>query len=112
VLFERIAGWFITFNIFALSGIFFRSPDIVTAGEYAQGLTALSLTAEHTTPFVVLLIVVSVGLQFLRTDLVSKASALMRDCGPLRLGAALGGALLAIEMIGPSGVAPFIYFQF
>jgi hypothetical protein len=36
----------------------------------------------------------------------------MEAHGPVALGLLLGGGILAIEMIGPGGIAPFIYFQF
>lgn len=110
--FSRFSGWFITINVFALAAIFFRAPDIVVAKEYLVALSNFSLNAEKFTPFVALLIAGSIAAQFLPADTVFRQAKRLESRSPLVLGLLLGGGLLSIEMMGPKGVAPFIYFQF
>ncbi len=105
-------GWFLTFHMFALTSIFFRAPDMTIAYEYWAGLAALTSQMQLWTPLVVGLIVGSVAVQFLPGDLPSRIAKATAHRGALQTGAALGAGLLAVEFLGPSGVAPFIYFQF
>ena len=105
-------GWLLTFNTFALSGIFFRAPEFSLAIDYFHRLLSFSPGVEKCTPFVVLLVASSVAAQFLPGDMVSRMARRVEMLGPVALGLVLGGGILAIEMIGPGGIAPFIYFQF
>lgn len=105
-------GWFITINLFALTSVFFRAPDLATVQAYFTGLAQFTLNPEKFTPFVALLIAGSVGAQFLPSDTLRLQAVKFRDLRPLTAGLLLGIGLLTIEMIGPKGVAPFIYFQF
>jgi D-alanyl-lipoteichoic acid acyltransferase DltB (MBOAT superfamily) len=105
-------GWFVTFNVFALAGIFFRAPELSLAMDYFGRLLSFTAGLEKCTPFVALLIAFSVATQFLPGDLVPRLARRTQALGPVALGLALGGGILAIEMIGPGGIAPFIYFQF
>jgi hypothetical protein len=105
-------GWLITFNTFALSGIFFRAPELSLAIDYFHRLLSFAPGVEKCTPFVALLVASSVAAQFLPGDMVSRMARRVEGLGPVALGLVLGGGILAIEMIGPGGIAPFIYFQF
>jgi D-alanyl-lipoteichoic acid acyltransferase DltB (MBOAT superfamily) len=105
-------GWFVTFNAFALAGIFFRAPDVSLATDYFRSLLSISAGLEKCTPFVALLIAFSVATQFLPGDLLTRLARTVEARGAVVLGLMLGGGILAIEMIGPGGIAPFIYFQF
>lgn len=105
-------GWFVTLNLFALTSIFFRAADMETVGAFFGGLAQFSLTVEVFTPFVALLLFGSLAVQFLPANILRTRAFQLEGLRPLAAGAALGIALLTIEMIGPDGVAPFIYFQF
>jgi alginate O-acetyltransferase complex protein AlgI len=105
-------GWLITFNTFALAGILFRAPDLALATGYFGNLLSFSTGVEKCTPFVALLIALSVAAQFLPGDLLTRLAHRLQGIGPIVLGLLLGGGILAIETIGPGGIAPFIYFQF
>jgi D-alanyl-lipoteichoic acid acyltransferase DltB (MBOAT superfamily) len=105
-------GWLVTFNTFALAGIFFRAPELSLAIDYFGSLLSFSAGLEKCTPFAAFLIVFSVATQFLPGDLVTRLARKVEARGPVALGLMLGGGILAIEMIGPGGIAPFIYFQF
>jgi alginate O-acetyltransferase complex protein AlgI len=105
-------GWFVTFNAFALSAVFFRANDMRVVEDFYTGLAAFKSGAALWSPFVILLITGSVAAQFMPGDLPERVAHRSRKLGPLAAGAALGCGLLVIEMLGPTGVAPFIYFQF
>jgi len=105
-------GWFITFNAFAITGVFFRASNMTVVSDFYSGMLAMTAGIEKLTPFVALLIVGSVAVQFLPNDLPQRAGRLLARRGPVEVGLAFGCALLAIEMLAPTGVAPFIYFQF
>ena len=111
--FVTAGRWFVTFHVVCLAWIFFRAPDVGLAfdviGRIVAGGTGSSSVIS------VLLVAVVVGM--IATQLV-----------PARLGAGLGDrfaampvvvqslslalVLTAIDVFGPVGVAPFIYFQF
>jgi len=105
-------GWFITINLFALTSIFFRAADMATVSAYFSGLMQFTMTPELFTPFVALLIGASIAVQFLPSGTIRMRSLQFSALRPVTAGLLLGGGLLTMEMIGPDGVAPFIYFQF
>jgi len=107
-----IAGWLITFHLFTLAAIFFRSPNLDIALGYFTGMFAFRGGAELLTPFLLLLTAGSVAAQFLPGNKIERFADKACDWPVPVLGMMLGGGLLLIEMIGPEGVAPFIYFQF
>jgi D-alanyl-lipoteichoic acid acyltransferase DltB (MBOAT superfamily) len=106
------AGWLVTFHLFTLAAIFFRSPNLEAVGDYYAQMFSFNGGAELLTPFVLALTVGSVAVQFLPGNKIERFAEKSRDWSALTLGLMLGFGLLAIEMIGPEGVAPFIYFQF
>jgi alginate O-acetyltransferase complex protein AlgI len=106
------AGWFITFHLFTLAAIFFRSPDLDTATRYFNKMFAFTGEVELFTPFLLLLTAGAVAVQFLSGEGLQRVAERMRGLPAPALGLVLGGALLGIDFIGPDGVAPFVYFQF
>ena len=107
-----VIGWLITFHLFTLSAIFFRSPELDTALNYYAAMFAFHGGAQLLTPFLLLLTAGSMALQFLPGNGIDKLAEKTRDLPAPLLGLVFGGGLLLIEMIGPRGIAPFIYFQF
>jgi D-alanyl-lipoteichoic acid acyltransferase DltB (MBOAT superfamily) len=105
-------GWFITFHVFTAAAIFFRSPELAIALDYFRAISAFHGGAQLLTPFLLALTVGAVAVHFMPGNGIEKMAGLMRDWPAVALGLVLGFGLLAIEMIGPEGVAPFIYFQF
>jgi alginate O-acetyltransferase complex protein AlgI len=106
------AGWFVTFHVFSLAAIFFRSPDIELAWDYIDAMLELSPGLEYVTPFLLLLVAGSVALQFLPADAHERAAKAASHFPVPIAGLLFGLALLLIEFAGPRGVAPFIYYQF
>lgn len=107
-----IVGWLITFHLFTLAAIFFRSPELDTALEFFATMFSFQGGADLLTPFLFLLTAGAVAVQFLPGRGIERFAEKAADWPALALGLMLGGGLLLIEMIGPTGVAPFIYFQF
>lgn len=107
-----VIGWLVTINLFAITGVFFRAADISIVEDFYAGLLAMSFDAEKFTPFVALLIGGSLVAQFIRTETLVQLGERVHDLRPVTLGLLIGAGLVAMEMLGPRGVAPFIYFQF
>jgi D-alanyl-lipoteichoic acid acyltransferase DltB (MBOAT superfamily) len=107
-----IVGWLITFHLFTLSAIFFRSPHLDVALDYFRAMFAFEGGAKLFTPFLLVLTAGAVAMQFLPGNKIERFAERSRDWPAAALGLMLGVGLLLIEMIGPEGVAPFIYFQF
>ena len=105
-------GWLITINMFAITGVFFRAADISVVQEFYAGLLAMSFDVEKFTPFVALLVGGSLAAQFIRTETLVQLGGRVEGARPVTLGLLFGAGLVAMEMLGPRGVAPFIYFQF
>jgi D-alanyl-lipoteichoic acid acyltransferase DltB (MBOAT superfamily) len=107
-----VLGWFVTFHIFTLAAVFFRSPDIDVAAAYFTQMFSMSGGAALFTPFLLLLTAGSVAVQFLPGNAIERTAERLTDLSALSLGLVLGLSLLLIEFAGPEGVAPFVYFQF
>jgi alginate O-acetyltransferase complex protein AlgI len=105
-------GWLITFHVFSLASIFFRSPGLETATSYFAAMAALTPGIVLFTPFMLLLVTGSLAAQFLPGDALERLAGRLCAVPTWALGLLLGGAILVIESIGPEGVAPFIYYQF
>jgi D-alanyl-lipoteichoic acid acyltransferase DltB (MBOAT superfamily) len=106
------AGWLVTFHVFTLAAVFFRAPDMgVAASFFAQMVSGAGGIALFT-PFLLLLTTGSVAVQFLPGNALERTAERLHTLSGLSLGILLGFGLVAIEFIGPEGVAPFVYFQF
>jgi hypothetical protein len=80
--------------------------------DYLTGLARLDGRLTVLTPFLAFLLIATGAAQFMprnRMDLLERAL----EGIPVPLQGALAGmAIVAIDSLGPSGIAPFIYFQF
>jgi hypothetical protein len=57
-------------------------------------------------------IAAALAVQYLPKELGARAMALASDLPIGVLAAGFGALLVVIDLLGPAGVAPFIYFQF
>jgi D-alanyl-lipoteichoic acid acyltransferase DltB (MBOAT superfamily) len=111
-IWARALGIVVTFHLTCLTWIFFRAPDLDHAFGFLGGFSALTRRPTMATPFIMLLLVGALGSQFLPADRMERIEHLIRRI-PLALqGALVGAGIVAIDSLGPSGIAPFIYFQF
>lgn len=104
--------WFFTFHVVCAGWILFRAQSLELAGDYFAGFLRFGEGAGTVTGFSLALIALSMAFQFVpgkaHLGLVERIAF-----KPLWLLAILFAlALLAVDLIAPPGVAPFIYFQF
>lgn len=110
---RRIVQRIVTFNIVCLAWIFFRSDSFSTAGEILTRLfTAWTFDNSAIKVSILLAIVVGIAWQYVPAPAIGRAMAQFSRMTPVVQGVALGVALLFLDVLGPQGVAPFIYFQF
>jgi D-alanyl-lipoteichoic acid acyltransferase DltB (MBOAT superfamily) len=122
---ERVVGWrpssrlgmwvgrLVTFHVVCFAWIFFRADSFTRAGQVLERLvSAWGQGSPLVTTSVVLAILVGIVGQYVRPTAVT---GLLRAFGRLPAvaqGACVGVALVLINTLGPTGVAPFIYFRF
>lgn len=109
---RRALAILVTFHFVCLTWIFFRAPDLGGALAYLAGFARLAQPAELITPLIVLLLAMMAIGQFLPRHRVERAEAVATRLPFAVQGALLGLLIVAIDAMGPEGVAPFIYFQF
>ena len=122
---ERATGWrpvtrtqqwigrLVTFHLVCFAWIFFRADTFSTAWQVIGRLfTAWGQGSPLVTTSVVLAILVGIVTQYVRPTAVGD---LVRGFGRLPVvaqAACVAVALTVINTLGPTGVAPFIYFRF
>jgi D-alanyl-lipoteichoic acid acyltransferase DltB (MBOAT superfamily) len=106
------AGWFITFNFVCVAWIFFRSQSLVDALDYFGAIGAGNATPTTLTPLIGALLALGFLTQFLPRNFATRAQRAFESCPlPCKV-LATSGAIAAIALLAPTGIAPFIYFQF
>ncbi len=111
-LLGRTVQVLVTFHIVCLAWIFFRAESLSLALDYIGGLTDWSGHAQFATPFLVMIVAMSLGCHFLPENLSERIAAKLEWLGTIGFGMLLGFGVLVIEVVAPESVAPFIYFQF
>jgi D-alanyl-lipoteichoic acid acyltransferase DltB (MBOAT superfamily) len=99
------------FHAVCFGWIFFRAPSFEIAFAVLRNLTIPGAVTLATGPVILVLILGLTGQYQPRRWRKGIEGELSRWPALVR-GAALAAALIVIELLGPSGVAPFIYFQF
>ena len=103
----------VTFALVCVGWVFFRSDSLETAfGLLGRLVTGWFTPTELVTPLVVLTILGMLALQFWPRGFGLWLQAGLSRLKPAPLGIVLALVLLVIVILGPPGVAPFIYFQF
>ena len=100
------------FNFTCLAYIFFRAEDLEYAFLYLESFGNTDLESVFWTPFLVTLVFGGFALQFLPEDGLERTERVFSRLPLMVQGALAGLAIVAIDAMGPDGVAPFIYFQF
>jgi len=104
------AGRLLTFHVVCLGWVFFRADSFRTASEILERLVKPSATPLNmVVPVVVALMLAA---QFVPSGLVKRARSSLAEVHPAVLGLGLAMAVVVVDVLGPEGVAPFIYFQF
>jgi D-alanyl-lipoteichoic acid acyltransferase DltB (MBOAT superfamily) len=109
----RVVGWLITFNVVCVAWIFFRAPTFSVAFDVIhQIVTGWGTPVELVTPLLLAVIGLMLAAQWVPQGSVD---ALTRRFSYLPLVAqagALAVGFFLLDVLGPQGVAEFIYFQF
>jgi D-alanyl-lipoteichoic acid acyltransferase DltB (MBOAT superfamily) len=110
------AQWFgriLTFHVVCFAWIFFRADSFSRAGQVLERLvTAWGQSSPLVTTSVVLAILVGIAGQYIRPSAVGNVVAGFQRLPVVAQGACIAVVLVAINTLGPEGVAPFIYFRF
>jgi len=114
-----LAGWprwrarILTFHFVCFAWIFFRSDSFGSAWDMIEGLfTGWGEPSPLVRSGVLLAIAVGIGSQYLPARLPRVVMARFSRLPVLAQATVLALALMVTSVLGPEGVAPFIYFQF
>ena len=114
-----VGGWprwrarILTFHFVCFAWIFFRSDSFGSAWDMIEGLfTGWGEPSPLVTSGVLLAIAVGIGSQYLPARLPRVVMARFSRLPVLAQASALALALMLTSVLGPEGVAPFIYFRF
>jgi D-alanyl-lipoteichoic acid acyltransferase DltB (MBOAT superfamily) len=108
----KAAAVLIVFHVVCISWILFRSDSLEAALIYLQGLGQFTGGVEQARPLTVGLIVLGLSLHFLPPEWNLGRMRPRLALPAWALGAVASLVIVAIDAMGPDGVAPFIYFQF
>jgi alginate O-acetyltransferase complex protein AlgI len=104
-------GRLLTFHVVCLGWVFFRASDLSTALRVLGRLTEVG-TGTGLNLVVVATIAVFLATQFVPSDAVGRAQAVFSRFAVWQQGAVLVTWITVASALSPSGVAPFIYFNF
>ena len=100
------------FAFVTVGWVFFRAVDLPTAVGYLVGLVTRWGVGDLVTPLVLVTIVVGMVGQFVPRRVGDALEYRASHLPPVLLGIGVGLFLVVCNLLGPVGVAPFIYFQF
>jgi D-alanyl-lipoteichoic acid acyltransferase DltB (MBOAT superfamily) len=103
----------VTFHVVCLGWVLFRAGSLGTALEVLGRIVAPGASAVTAVNAVVVLVVAGMlASQYVSAERVAAAQAAVSRWPMLAQAAALAGVVVLLDVLGPAGVAPFIYFQF
>jgi D-alanyl-lipoteichoic acid acyltransferase DltB (MBOAT superfamily) len=114
----QITGWrrvlavVIVFHVVCLGWILFRARDLDATADVLSGIATGDWTPDLTTPWIAALIALGLALHFVPGDWMQRLEQRLARWPAWAFGVLVGAVLVALNAIGPEGVAPFIYFQF
>jgi D-alanyl-lipoteichoic acid acyltransferase DltB (MBOAT superfamily) len=102
----------LTFHVVCLSWIFFRATSLHNAVDVLSRIVAVGGHHAGLHFWVVAVVVMALAIQVGPGGLAARLQAHFSRWAVWTQSLALAGSLIAIDMLGPAGVAPFIYFRF
>ena len=90
----------------------FRAESFLIASEVFRTIGNGSWIPEKLTPFVLIVLCVGLGSQWIPTRTIERFEVSILHMPPVIQGLAVAIFLTLIGGLAPDGVAPFIYFQF
>jgi alginate O-acetyltransferase complex protein AlgI len=110
--FTPVVRWVVTFNVVCLAWVFFRAATFSQAWSMLSGLVTRWGIGTLVKPMVVFVVLAMLAAQFVPSRFVEAGQVAFSRSAPIVQGAMLALGFLVIDALGPTGVAPFIYFQF
>jgi alginate O-acetyltransferase complex protein AlgI len=107
-----VLQWVLTFHLVCFAWIFFRAESLDTAFEVIGGIASGTQPNELVSGLLLATIGLMIASQFVPPRAVERAQVRFTLLGPGVQVACLAIALTVIDVLGPDGVAPFIYFRF
>lgn len=104
--------WIITFHVVCLAWVFFRAPSVGDALSMLSRLFSFRFGVELVTSTLLLVIFGAIGMQFVARERREAFQAKTNEVSAPTQAILFALGLVAIDSLGPDGVAPFIYFQF
>lgn len=108
----RVLSVAATFHFVCLTWVLFRAPGFGQACDYLRAFGNTTAPSLLVTPAMLALVAVGLAMHFVPEQWQASLESGFARLPVLVQGAAFGLALTAIGAMGPTGVAPFIYFQF
>jgi D-alanyl-lipoteichoic acid acyltransferase DltB (MBOAT superfamily) len=104
--------WALTFHVVCFAWIFFRAGSFSAASDVLSAIIGSTGDTTVLNAGLILVVLASIGVQFVTKSASARMGSWMNRWPILVQGIAFGIGLGAIDMLGPEGIAPFIYFQF
>jgi alginate O-acetyltransferase complex protein AlgI len=108
----RMLATFAVFHFVCLAWVFFRADSFDAVMIYLTAACHYSPGVAQVTPFTVSLIALGFAMQFLPADIARRVAVRIAFWPEWALTLTFVFCVMAVNALGPDGVAPFIYFQF
>jgi alginate O-acetyltransferase complex protein AlgI len=111
----RTLQWALTFGVVCLAWVFFRATSVSAALEVLGQLFFGEATVgavSRVTPVLVAVVGLSMASQFVPPRIPERITVVFSHIPPIVQVLCGAAALTLINVMGPEGIAPFIYFQF
>lgn len=108
----RLGRRVLTFHVVCLGWVLFRAESIAQAGAVLVRLGSGWASPAAISWLLVLVVVTVVALQQLPPRLGAAGTMRLARIGPAPAVVLLAAGLVAVDLFGPAGIAPFIYFGF
>jgi D-alanyl-lipoteichoic acid acyltransferase DltB (MBOAT superfamily) len=109
---RRWLGILVTFHVVCLGWILFRAGELATTWAMLEALTRFDMAPERALGWLAVITAAALALHALPPRWTERLEARLAPLPVPVVGLIFGVALVVILTLGPSGVAPFIYFQF
>jgi alginate O-acetyltransferase complex protein AlgI len=109
---RRWIGRIATFHFICVGWVFFRADSVGSALEMLVRMLFAWGPAPLVTPTVLAVIAGSLAVQFIPRTVTRSVLAELSRVPAWAQAVAFGAFLVLVDLLGPPGVAPFIYFQF
>lgn len=110
---RRLVRHVITLQVVSLAWLFFRAESMGAAWAMLHRIATGPLATGQLTPLAIVTVLGIYGIQLVRAPAVAeRVRARVAHAGPVTQAVGLAGALTVVDVLGPTGVAPFIYFGF